>query len=46
MVARATKRILEVIFKQNKTTAVVFISKFIRKSVNGLEDTSPIDLDN
>ena len=46
VVARATKRILEVIFKENKTTAVLFLSKFIRKLVDGLEDTSSIDLGN
>ena len=46
VVARATKRILEVIFKENKTTVVLFLSKFIRKLVDGLEDTSSIDLGN
>lgn len=45
LVAGAAKRILEVIFKEYKATSVLFLSKFIRKLVVGLEDTSSIDLD-
>lgn len=45
LVAGAAKRILEVIFKEYKATSVLFLSKFIRKLVGGLEDTSSIDLD-
>ena len=44
LVAGAAKRILEVIFKEYKATSVLFLSKFIRKLVGGLEDTSSIDL--
>ena len=46
LAARAIKRILEVIFKDHKTAAVLYLSKFIRKSVDRLEGTSPIDLGN
>ena len=46
LAARAIKRILEVIFKDHKTTAYLYLSKFIRKSVDRLEGTSPIDLGN
>lgn len=46
LAARAIKRILEVIFKDHKTTAVLYLSKFIRKWVDRLEGTSPIDLGN
>lgn len=45
LVARATKKILESIFKKSKTIAVLFLLKIIRNSVDGL-DTSPFDLGN
>ena len=46
LLARATKKILEAISKKSKTIAVLFLLKIIRNSVDGLEDTSPIDLGN
>ena len=46
LVARVTKKILEAIFKKRKTIAVLFLLKIIRKSLDGLEDTSSIDLGN
>ena len=46
LVARTTEWILEVIFEENKGTAVLFLSNFIRRSIDDVEDTSPIDLGN
>lgn len=46
LVTRATKKILKAIFKKNKITNVLFLSQIIKKSVDGLEDTSPINFDN
>ena len=41
LVTRATKKVLKAIFKENKITNVLFLSKIIKKSVDGIEDKTP-----
>ena len=41
LVTRATKKVLKAIFKENKITNVLFLKKIIKKSVDGIKDTTP-----